>query len=321
MTMKLKKVGVLGAGTTGKGLIRCLAGSGLDVVFCELSKEQVDQAIAQITDDLDVEKAKWGVTESEKRLILSRIAGSTDMREMAGSQVIIEVIKGDLEAKQEVFQDMDQLFSADTVLVSSSPTLCVSDIARKIAHPDRVVAMHFPLPVQARPIVEIVRGDKTSDRTIEVARLLAKLMKKKTFEVFEMPGLITTRIMIPYINEAMHIVMEGLANAEHVDEAVRLGFSLPIGPLAMPTRWGSTPCSTTWRTSSTLWATCSTALVRCCAAWCAKGTGRQERTRVLCVRRHRTHSGKPDRDLLKGARCTDSGCPGGSDGPCPRSRP
>jgi len=238
MTMKLKKVGVLGAGTTGKGLIRCLAGSGLDVVFCELSKEQVDQAIAQITDDLDVEKAKWGVTESEKRLILSRIAGSTDMREMAGSQVIIEVIKGDLEAKQEVFQDMDQLFSADTVLVSSSPTLCVSDIARKIAHPDRVVAMHFPLPVQARPIVEIVRGDKRSDRTIEVARLLAKLMKKKTFEVFEMPGLITTRIMIPYINEAMHIVMEGLANAEHVDEAVRLGFSLPIGPLAMADKMG-----------------------------------------------------------------------------------
>ncbi len=238
MTMKLKKVGVLGAGTTGKGLIRCLAGSALDVVFCELSKEQVDQAIAQITHDLDVEKAKWGVTESEKRLILSRISGSTDIREMAGSQVIIEAIKGDLEAKQEVFQEMDQLFSPDTVLVSSSPTLCVSDIARKTAHPDRITAMHFPLPVQARPIVEIVRGSKTSDRTIEVARLLAKLMKKKTFEVFEMPGLITTRIMIPYINEAMHIVMEGLANAEHVDEAVRLGFSLPIGPLAMADKMG-----------------------------------------------------------------------------------
>ncbi len=238
MTMKLKKVGVLGAGTTGKGLIRCLAGSGLDVVFCELSKEQVDQAIAQITDDLDVEKAKWGVTESEKRLILSRISGTTDIREMAGSQVIIEAIKGDLECKQEVFQEMDQLFSPDTVLVSSSPTLCVSDIARKTTHPDRVIAMHFPLPVQNRPIVEIVRGSKTSDRTIEVARLLAKLMKKKTFEVFEMPGLITTRIMIPYINEAMHIVMEGLANAEHVDEAVRLGFSLPIGPLAMADKMG-----------------------------------------------------------------------------------
>lgn len=231
--MRLKKIGVLGAGTSGKGIIRALAGSGLDVMFCEVSPEKVDSALREIGESLDREKARWGVTESEKRLILSRIQGTTDLRALGGSQVVMEVIPGDLEEKQAIFQEMDQVFPPETVLVTNSATLCVSDIARKTRHPERIVTMHFCLPVPDRPIVEIVKGQHTSDRTVEVAYLLARIMKKTVLDVFEMPGLLTTRIMVPYINEAMHIVMEGMASAEQVDEAIRLGFKLPIGPLAM----------------------------------------------------------------------------------------
>ena len=231
--MRLKKIGVLGAGTSGKGIIRSLAGSGLDVIFCEISQEKVESALRELTETLDREKARWGVTEGEKRLILSRIHGTTDLRAMGGSQVVLEVIPGGLEEKQTIFQEMDQVFPPETVLVTNSATLCVSDIARKTRHPERIVAMHFCLPVPERPIVEIVKGQFTSDKTMEVARFLARIMKKTVLEVFEMPGLITTRIMVPYINEAMHIVMEGMASADEVDEAIRLGFKLPIGPLAM----------------------------------------------------------------------------------------
>ena len=236
--MRLKTIGVVGAGTAGKGIIRCLAGSGLSVIFTELSDEKVRQAIEEITDNLDYEIQRWSVTESEKRLILSRISGTTNIRDMANAQVIIEATPGFLEDKQKLFEKMDMVFPKEKILVSNSATLCVSDIAKKANYPERIAGMHFCLPVPRRPIVELVRGRDTSDEAMETTRLLAKLMKKTTLEVFEMPGLITTRIMIPYINEAMHIVMEGLATPAQVDEAIRLGFKLPLGPLTMADQMG-----------------------------------------------------------------------------------
>lgn len=237
-TMRLKTIGVIGAGTSGKGIIRSVAGSGLEVVFCELSAKHVEDALSAINESLEQEITNWSVSESEKRLILSRIRGTTDMRDLAGAQIIIACTPGDLEEKQNLFKKMDTLYPPDTVLVSGSATICISEIARKTQHPDRIVTMYFSMPVPRRPIVEIVQGRFTSDRTMEVVHLLAKLMKKTTLDVFEMPGLITKRIMIPYINEAMHIVMEGLATPENIDEAIRLGFRLPIGPLAMADKIG-----------------------------------------------------------------------------------
>ncbi len=236
--MRLKTIGVLGAGTAGKGIIRSLAGSGLDVVFCELTREKADRALKDIGESLGQEKSRWGVTESEKRLFLSRISGATDMREMIGAQVVIEVVPCSLREKQKIFKEMDRIFPKETILVSNSATLCVSDIVRDTLHPERIAGMHFPLPVPRRPIVEVVKGRKTTEETLQVCRDLAKRMKKTSIEVFEMPGLITTRVMIPYINEAMNLVMEGLASPKDVDEAICLGFKLPIGPLAMADKIG-----------------------------------------------------------------------------------
>jgi 3-hydroxybutyryl-CoA dehydrogenase len=236
--MDLKEIGVLGAGTAGKGIIRSLAGSGMTVIFREISSEKIAEALQEISDGLDYEISRWGITESEKRLILSRVTGTTDLRKMEGCQVIIEAVPGTIEHKQDIFEELDAFFARDTVLVSNSSALCISDIARKARHPERVAGMHFSIPVPRRPIVELVRGRHTSDETMERIRVLSKIMKKTIIEVFEMPGLITTRIMIPYVNEAMHIVMEGLATPDQVDMAIRLGFKLPIGPLAMADRMG-----------------------------------------------------------------------------------
>jgi 3-hydroxybutyryl-CoA dehydrogenase len=236
--MRLSKVGVLGAGTTGKGVIRSMAGAGLSVMFCEISEEKVKQAIQEITQGLDFEISRWDVTGSEKRLILTRIEGTADMRKMAGCQVVIEATSGDLEDKQKLFEELDGLFPEETVLVSDCSTICISEIARKTRHPERIAGMHFCVPVARRPVVELVRGRFTSDAAMDVVRRLAKLMKKKALEVLEMPGLVTTRVMVPYINEAMHIVMEGLVPPDQVDEAVRLGFKLPVGPLAMADQIG-----------------------------------------------------------------------------------
>jgi len=231
--MKLENVGVLGAGTSGKGIIRSLAGAGLQVIFCEISEEKVEQAIQDIAESMEQEIARWWLTASEKKLILSRIEGTTDMRKMSGAQVVIEAIKGDLEDKRRLFGEMDTVFPKDTILISTSATICVSDIAKRLAHPERILGMHFSLPVPRRPVVELVQGRQTSKRAVETARRLAAMLGKTVCEVFEMPGLITTRIMIPYINEAIAMVMEGLSTPDKIDEAIRLGFKLPQGPLAM----------------------------------------------------------------------------------------
>jgi 3-hydroxybutyryl-CoA dehydrogenase len=236
--MRLNKVGVVGAGTSGKGIIRTLAGCGLNVVFCELTEEKATKAIQEISDALDYEISRWGLTSGEKRLILSRIEGAADRRKLAGAQVVIEATAGDLQDKQRLFEELDALFPVDAVLLSNCATICISEIARKTRHPERVAGMHFTIPVHARPVVEIVRGRFTSDMAMKVVRQLAKITQKKAIEVLEMPGLVTMRVMVPYINEAMHIVMEGLVPADEVDEAVKLAFKLPNGPLAMADRIG-----------------------------------------------------------------------------------
>lgn len=236
--MRLSTVGVIGAGTSGKGIIRALAGAGLQVVFTDLSQKKVDEAMEEIEENLNYEITRWGITSGEKRLILSRISGSPDARNLTSAQVVIEATSGDLQDRRKIFADLDALFPTEAVLLTNCSTICISEIVRNLDHPDRAAGMHFSLPVHERPVVEISRGRYTSERTMEVVRSLAKLMKKQPIEVLEMPGLVTTRIMIPYINEAMHIVMEGMVPPKQVDEAIRLGFHLPVGPLTMADRIG-----------------------------------------------------------------------------------
>ncbi|HBF34803.1 TPA: 3-hydroxybutyryl-CoA dehydrogenase [Candidatus Sumerlaeota bacterium] len=236
--MRLTKLGVVGAGTMGKGIIRCAAGCGLSVVFCEQTEELVQNALKDISDAMDYEISRWGLTSGEKRLIMTRIEGTTDLRNLAGSQAIIEATAGNTEDKQKIFEDMDALFPEETVLISNSSTVAISEIAKHCKLPQRTAVMRFSHPVYQRPIVEVSRGHKTSDAAMSVVAQLAKVLKKKVIEVLEMPGLVTTRVMVPYINEAMQIVMEGIVSAPEVDEAIRLGFKLPVGPLAMADRIG-----------------------------------------------------------------------------------
>lgn len=236
--IRLNKVGVVGAGTSGKGIIRTLAACGLKVVFREISDEKVQQSLRDLSDDLDVSIARWEVTAGEKRLMLSRISGTADMGKMAGSQVVFEATPSDLVEKQQIFEELDALLPVEAILLSNCSTICISEIARRTKHPERIAGMHFSAPVHRRPIVEMVRGRFTSDATMDVVRHLARLMKKKPLEILEMPGLVTTRIMVPYINEAMSIVMEGLVPPDEVDEAIKLGFKMPFGPLHTADRLG-----------------------------------------------------------------------------------
>jgi 3-hydroxybutyryl-CoA dehydrogenase len=143
--MKLTTIGVVGAGTSGRSIIRALAGSGLSVIFCEVSQEKVQEAVQGISDDLDREIARWGVTQSEKKLILTRIRGTQHIQDLVGVQMVIEAIPRGMKERQNLFRQMDAVFPSSTILVTNSPTAPISDLAEGLRHPQRVVGMHVLL--------------------------------------------------------------------------------------------------------------------------------------------------------------------------------
>lgn len=147
--------------------------------------------------------------------------------------MVIEAIPDRLDMKQELFAELDSLCPAETVLVTNTSTLSISEIAAMTTRPDKVIGLHFLNPVNRIPIVEVVRGLKTSDETYQMIREFAGQINKQPIMVNEYPGFVTTRIIVPLLNEAMHVLMEGISTADDIDAAMKLGFGFNMGPLAL----------------------------------------------------------------------------------------
>lgn len=236
--MEYRKLGIVGGGFMGRSLAQKVASSGIDVVVLEVSQERVAAAREALAANLDEELAKWGITASEKKATLSRIALTIDPGELATCDIVVEAVPEDLALKQAVMLRLDAQLPPEVVFVTGTSTLSVTEIAAASGRPDRVVGMHFMTPVTRSRIVEIVRGTATSNETFEHAVSLAKTLDKTMIEVFEYPGYVVTRAILPFLNEAMHIVMEGVASAEDVDLSLRLAYEFKIGPLEYADRVG-----------------------------------------------------------------------------------
>ncbi|MBN1475253.1 3-hydroxybutyryl-CoA dehydrogenase [Candidatus Sumerlaeota bacterium] len=236
--MNIRSVGIIGAGTVGQGIVQTAAAHGLDVVYKELNPEAVEHSRRAIEQALDREIERWAITASEKKACLSRIRGTHTYDPITQCDIVIEALQDAWEKKSVVFKDLDLFMPDDRVLVTNTSTLSVSELGRLTKRSDRVIGMHFLSPVPKRPLVEIVRGFNTSDETFGVARDFAEALGKTAITVFEYPGYVTTRLILPLINEAMHVVMEGVSSPEDVDQAMKLGYDFPIGPLEMADRMG-----------------------------------------------------------------------------------
>jgi len=234
----IRKIGVVGAGTMGQGICWAAAQRGIDVVFREISDKAVKAALNSLEASLNLQIDRWALTKTEKTVILSRIQGTMDYALLKDAEMILEAVPDMLEAKQKVYKEIDAALPEDVVLASNTSVLSITELASAIKNPERMVGMHFLNPVPQRPLVEIVRGLRTSQATVNRAREFGDAIKKTCIEVFEAPGYVTTRLIIPFINEAITVVMEGIASAEDVDTAMRLGFDLPMGPLEMADRMG-----------------------------------------------------------------------------------
>ncbi len=227
------RICVVVAGSMGQGISRVIAATGTEVILMDKDLNLAVKGVDAISDALDREIARWGITESEKRAILARIEPVCDFKAIKNVRMVIEAIPEDLEAKRLLFAHLDNICQPDTIIVSNTSTLSITELAATTNRADRVIGLHFLKPVHRVPIVEIVRGLKTSDETVEAIRGFAEQLDKTPVMVYEYPGFITTRIIVPFLNEAMHVLMEGIASAEDIDTAMKLAFGLEMGPLRL----------------------------------------------------------------------------------------
>ncbi len=237
--MVISKVMVVGGGVMGRGISQLLAAAGIDVMLVDLSREIVEQSMRLLSEEMDAEIEKWGMTTSEKKAILSRIKGTTEYEGIDKVNLVIEAVPEDLEIKRDIFRKLDRLTRPEIILVSHTSTLSVTEIAAATLRPDKVIGLHFLPPVTKIPLVEVVRGLKTSKETInQIKEFAEQHLNKTVVTVYEYPGYVTTRIIVPLLNEAMHVLMEGIASAEDIDTAMKLGYGFNVGPLALADMMG-----------------------------------------------------------------------------------
>jgi 3-hydroxybutyryl-CoA dehydrogenase len=236
--MEFQKLGVVGGGFMGKSIAQKVAASGIDVVVLEVSKPRAERAREELAAGLDAEMAKWGITASEKKALLARVCFTDQIADLAATDMIIETVTEDLATKQDVMRRLGATCPADRIFITNTSTLSITEIASASGRPDRVVGMHFMHSVTQSPIVELVRGAETSDAATATALELARALGKTVIHVFESPGYVVTRAMIPFLNEAMYLVLEGVATAADVDLGIRLGYEFKMGPLEYSDRVG-----------------------------------------------------------------------------------
>jgi 3-hydroxybutyryl-CoA dehydrogenase len=237
------QVGIVGCGSTGQQLALVIAGRGIEVVFLEVSNEKIKEAIKDIGEELTGKINHWGMTEGEKRAILSRIKGTLDYQDFRNCDIVIEAILSKIredsrEIRKKVFKSTEQHVSPHCIIATNSTTIVITEFAAELEHKDRCISMHISTTAPDANVVEIVKGLYTSEDTMENVKHFLKLLGKKFIPVEESPGLITVRLFAPLINEACDILIENVARMEDIDFAMRNGFGMPLGPFEMADKIG-----------------------------------------------------------------------------------
>ena len=234
----INTVAVIGLGVMGQGIAQTIASHGIEVVAIEKNEKQLEATISSLKENIDREILRWTMTKSEKNSILARIHGATDFKKAVECNIIIEAVDENFEMKRRIFTELDDMCALETIFISNTSTLNLSKLAAATKRADKVIGMHFLNPVPKVPLVEVVRALKTSDKTFHVVKKFAERLGKTVVEVFEYPGFVTTRIIVPLLNEAMHALMEGVATADGIDTAMKLGYNFQYGPLELADMMG-----------------------------------------------------------------------------------
>jgi 3-hydroxybutyryl-CoA dehydrogenase len=230
---EIRRVGVVGAGTMGTGIAQVFAQAGFEVTLVDAAAAALDRARAGIEKSLGKFVEKGELTPVERDAALGRITPATRVDPLAETDLVVEAISEDATAKRDLFAGLDGLTPAHAILASNTSSISITLLAAATRRPDRVLGMHFMNPVPLMALVELIRGQATSDASMAAAFALCERLGKTAVEAADYPGFIANRVLMPMINEAIYCVMEGTGTPEGIDTVMKLGMRHPMGPLAL----------------------------------------------------------------------------------------
>ena len=232
-TIRIANIGVIGAGKMGGGIAQLCAGHGHKVALADLSDDILEGAIAGMTKALDRQVARERMSANEARALLANIRTGTDFGMFSDCDLVIEAALEDEAVKRGVYDKLAAVLKDEALIASNTSSLSITRLAVASGRPDRFMGMHFFNPVPVMTLVELIRGEATSDATFEACRALAEKLGKTPVVAGDSPGFIVNRILLPLINEAIFALHDGTGSVAAIDEAMRLGASHPMGPLEL----------------------------------------------------------------------------------------
>jgi 3-hydroxybutyryl-CoA dehydrogenase len=232
--MEIKKIGVLGAGTMGSNISQLCAQSGFEVTVKDVTKELVEKGIKNIDRNLTALVTKGKLKEEDRKAVLSRIKGTTEVSDFKDMDYVIEAAFENIDLKKDLFKQLDEVTRPEIILSTNTSSLSITEIAKATKRPDKLVGMHFFNPPTIMRLVEIVKGVSTSDETVSMVKDLAQRLGKETIIVKkDVPGFVVNRLMMPHFIEAIRLYEEGIASLEDIDKAAKLGLNYPMGPFEL----------------------------------------------------------------------------------------
>jgi 3-hydroxybutyryl-CoA dehydrogenase len=231
--MEIKTVGIVGAGTMGNGIAQVFAQSGFSVMLVDIAKPMLERARASIEKSLARFVDKDKLSAADRDATLARLTTTTAIDRLTDADFIVEAIVEQAEAKGALFTSLDAIMRPEVIFASNTSSISITVIGAATKRPDKVLGMHFMNPVSLMPLVELIRGQRTSPESMHTASALAVALGKTPIEAADYPGFIANRILMPMINEAIYALMEGVGTAEAIDGVMKLGMHHPMGPLTL----------------------------------------------------------------------------------------
>ena len=229
----MKKIVVIGGGTMGLDIAQVFARNGYDVVVRDIKDEIIQASEARLNKGLDKLVSKGKLDEAGKKAITDKLTFTTDLNLAADADLVVEAAIENLDIKKGIFAELDKICKPETILASNTSSISITAIAAATKRPDKFIGMHFFNPATVMKLVEVIRGAHTSDETTSTIIELSKAIGKEPVEVNEAPGFVVNKILVPMINEAADLLYTGVASAEGIDNAMKLGANHPMGPLAL----------------------------------------------------------------------------------------
>ena len=237
-----ERIVVVGAGQMGNGIAHVFAQSGYPVTMVDVSSEALERGRATIRKNLDRQVKKGTISAEASTETLGRVELSEKLESAKDATLVVEAATENKDLKYRVFGDLDKIAGPQAILASNTSSISITEIARHTNRPERVVGMHFMNPVPVMKLVEIIRGLATSGETTATVVELSLRLGKTPVEVNDYPGFVSNRVLMPMINEAVYCLMEGVGEAEAIDQVMTLGMNHPMGPLALADLIGLDVC-------------------------------------------------------------------------------